>query len=136
MLAQINDLTFPSNRSNITLVETFIEEVFEDLKIKEEFYGNILVAVTEAVTNAIIHGNDSNDSKMVIVSVDTPKENSLVFTIEDEGIGFTPEDVPDPTSPENIEKPHGRGIFLMKHLSDNVKFNKNGSSVSVEFNIS
>ena len=63
MLAQINDLTFPSNRSNITLVETFIEEVFEDLKIKDEFYGNILVAVTEAVTNAIIHGNKSNDSK-------------------------------------------------------------------------
>jgi serine/threonine-protein kinase RsbW len=135
MLAQINDLTFPSNRSNITLVETFIEEVFEDLKIKDEFYGNILVAVTEAVTNAIIHGNNSNDSKMVIVSVDTPKKNSLVFTIEDEGFGFTPEDVPDPTSPENIEKPHGRGIFLMKHLSDNVKFNNNGSSVSVEFNI-
>ena len=52
---------------------------------------------------------------MVIVSVDTPKKNSLVFTIEDEGFGFTPEDVPDPTSPENIEKPHGRGIFLMKH---------------------
>ncbi|HIF15454.1 MAG TPA: ATP-binding protein [Bacteroidetes bacterium] len=135
MLAQINDLTFPSNRSNITLVETFIEEVFEDLKIKDEFYGNILVAVTEAVTNAIIHGNNSNDSKMVIVSVDTPKKNSLVFTIEDEGFGFTPEDVPDPTSPENIEKPHGRGIFLMKHLSDNVRFNNNGSSVSVEFNI-
>ena len=135
MLAQINHLTFPSNRSNITLVETFIEEVFEDLKIKDEFYGNILVAVTEAVTNAIIHGNNSNDSKMVIVSVDTPKKNSLVFTIEDEGFGFTPEDVPDPTSPENIEKPHGRGIFLMKHLSDNVKFNNNGSSVSVEFNI-
>jgi len=135
MLAQINDLTFPSNRSNITLVETFIEEVFEDLKIKDEFYGNILVAVTEAVTNAIIHGNNSNDSKMVIVSVDTPKKNSLVFTIEDEGFGFTPEDVPDPTSPENIEKPHGRGIFLMKHLSDNVRFKNNGSSVSVEFNI-
>ena len=135
MLAQINDLTFPSNRSNITLVETFIEEVFEDLKIKDEFYGNILVAVTEAVTNAIIHGNKSNDSKMVIVSVDTPKKNSLVFTIEDEGFGFTPEDVPDPTSPENIEKPHGRGIFLMKHLSDNVRFKNNGSSVSVEFNI-
>jgi len=135
MLAQINDLTFPSNRSNINLVETFIEEVFEDLKIKDEFYGNILVAVTEAVTNAIIHGNNSNDSKMVIVSVDTPKKNSLVFTIEDEGFGFTPEDVPDPTSPENIEKPHGRGIFLMKHLSDNVRFNNNGSSVSVEFNI-
>ena len=135
MLAQINDLTFPSNRSNITLVETFIEEVFEDLKIKDEFYGNILVAVTEAVTNAIIHGNNSNDSKMVIVSVDTPKKNSLVFTIEDEWFGFTPEDVPDPTSPENIEKPHGRGIFLMKHLSDNVRFNNNGSSVSVEFNI-
>ena len=135
MLAQINVLTFPSNRSNITLVETFIEEVFEDLKIKDEFYGNILVAVTEAVTNAIIHGNNSNDSKMVIVSVDTPKKNSLVFTIEDEGFGFTPEDVPDPTSPENIEKPHGRGIFLMKHLSDNVRFKNNGSSVSVEFNI-
>tara|TARA_Y100001934_G_scaffold94419_1_gene116525 strand:+ start:1114 stop:1521 length:408 start_codon:yes stop_codon:yes gene_type:complete len=135
MLAKINDLTFPSDRSNITLVETFIEEVFKDLKIKDEYYGNILVAVTEAVTNAIIHGNDSNNTKMVTINVDTPKENTLVFTIEDEGFGFNPEDVPDPTSPENIEKPHGRGIFLMKHLSDKVRFNKNGSSVSVEFNV-
>ena len=135
MLAKINDLTFPSDRSNITLVETFIEEVFKDLKIKDEYYGNILVAVTEAVTNAIIHGNDSNNTKMVTINVDTPKENTLVFTIEDEGFGFNPEDVPDPTSPENIEKPHGRGIFLMKHLSDKVRFNKNGASVSVEFNV-
>ena len=135
MLAKINDLTFPSNRSNITLVETFIEEVFKDLKVKDEFYGNILVAVTEAVTNAIIHGNNSIDAKMVSISVDTPKENTLIFTIEDDGAGFNPEDVPDPTSPENIEKPHGRGIFLMKHLSDKVTFNKNGSSVSIEFSI-
>tara|TARA_B100000530_G_C15741318_1_gene401825 strand:+ start:304 stop:711 length:408 start_codon:yes stop_codon:yes gene_type:complete len=135
MLAKINDLTFPSNRSNITLVETFIEEVFKDLKVKDEFYGNILVAVTEAVTNAIIHGNKSIDAKMVSISVETPKENSLIFTIEDDGAGFNPEDVPDPTSPENIEKPHGRGIFLMKHLSDKVTFNKNGSSVSIEFSI-
>jgi serine/threonine-protein kinase RsbW len=135
MLAKINDLTFPSNRSNITLVETFIEEVFKDLKVKDEFYGNILVAVTEAVTNAIIHGNNSIDAKMVSISVETPKENTLIFTIEDDGAGFNPEDVPDPTSPENIEKPHGRGIFLMKHLSDKVTFNKNGSSVSIEFSI-
>ena len=135
MLAKINDLTFPSNRSNITLVETFIEEVFKDLKVKDEFYGNILVAVTEAVTNAIIHGNKSIDAKMVSISVETPKESSLIFTIEDDGAGFNPEDVPDPTSPENIEKPHGRGIFLMKHLSDKVTFNKNGSSVSIEFSI-
>ena len=98
-------------------------------------YGNVLVAVSEAVTNAMIHGNKSKEAKNVTLGISLPKENSVCFTIEDEGIGFDSEAIPDPTSPENIEKPHGRGVFLMKNLADNVEFLNEGSKVKMDFNL-
>ena len=107
--------------------------MFKEVKLKDEMYGNVLVAVSEAVTNAMIHGNKSNESKSVTLSMRLPKKNSICFTIEDEGVGFDAESVPDPTSPENLEKPNGRGIFLMRHLADSVEFENNGSKVNVEF---
>jgi len=63
----------------------------------------------------------------------TVHENNLRFTIEDEGPGFDYDNLPDPTAPENIEKPHGRGVFLMKKLADNCLFEDNGRVVILEF---
>ena len=65
-----------------------------------------------------------------------PSERELVFTIKDQGAGFDFDNLPDPTEPENIEKPHGRGIYLMKHLADKVKFSDNGRAVELNFSIS
>jgi serine/threonine-protein kinase RsbW len=135
MITKTNEIIFSSEPSNIVLVEKFIEDVFKEGPIKDEMYGNVLVAVSEAVTNAMIHGNKSKEAKNVTLGISLPKENSVCFTIEDEGIGFDSEAVPDPTSPENIEKPHGRGIFLMRHLADKVEFEKNGARVLIEFSL-
>ena len=104
----------------------------EGLKLNEDHYGNILIAVTEAVNNAIIHGNGNNEDKKVKVDVETG-EDRVVFIVADEGSGFDFNNLPDPTAPENIEKPDGRGIFLMKNLSDEVNFDLNGSKVSITF---
>jgi serine/threonine-protein kinase RsbW len=82
-----------------------------------------MVAVTESVNNAIRHGNKLDKNKSVFLSVNS-EENQLKFTIEDEGPGFNPDTLPDPTAPENLDKLGGRGIFLMKHLSDQVHFTK------------
>lgn len=128
------NLTFSSVSENIALVESLVDDICEGHKINEDNYGNILVAVTEAVTNAIQHGNKYDPKKNVKVEVNT--NNDLIkFVIQDEGKGFDYSHLPDPTNPENIEKPHGRGIFLMQHLADNVNFKDHGRVVELNFKI-
>lgn len=128
----MHSIEIESDLNNIPEVESLIDKVCEDLSLNEDHYGNILIAVTEAVNNAIIHGNKSELVKSV--TVDVVQENgSVVFSVLDQGNGFDFENLPDPTAPENIEKPDGRGIFLMKNLSDEVKFELNGSKVSITF---
>jgi serine/threonine-protein kinase RsbW len=121
-----SDLKFMSE------VELLIDTVCEDLALNEDHYGNILIAVTEAVNNAIVHGNHNDEDKKVKVEV-AKEEEKVIFIVVDEGKGFDFENLPDPTAPENIEKPDGRGIFLMKNLSDEVNFDLNGSKVSITF---
>ena len=123
---------FSSEIENINIVERFIDEVCDTYKVGEENYGNILIALTEAVNNAISHGNRRDASKKVVLTFKpTPKE--LVFVIEDEGPGFDYDNLPDPTAPENIEQPNGRGVFLMRHLADETKFDETGSTVELKF---
>ena len=130
----MHKLVINSNINNISEVEKLIDQVCEDLNIKEDIYGNILIAVTEAVNNSILHGNASNEELKVTIEVVKKESNTeVVFTVSDEGKGFDFNHLPDPTAPENLEKPDGRGIFLMKNLSDNVEFFNNGSKVSITF---
>lgn len=121
-----------SKLDSIAEVETLIDNVCEELKLNEDHYGNILIAVTEAVNNAIIHGNKYNLDKTVKVDV-VKSDSNVLFTVSDKGDGFDFNNLPDPTAPENIEKPDGRGIFLMKNLSDEVVFESNGSKVNITF---
>jgi serine/threonine-protein kinase RsbW len=126
-------IKFPSVIENIHLVERLIDEIVEQHHIKEDFYGELLIAMTEAVNNAIVHGNKLDTSKQVTVDFDIVDGKVLRFTVEDEGPGFDYNSLPDPTAPENIEKPHGRGVFLMRQLSDHCEFNDNGRVVVLDF---
>ncbi len=128
----MHSIEIGSDLKNLSEVESLIDRVCEDLKLNEDNYGNILIAVTEAVNNAIVHGNNSVEEKLVKLTVENVDEQ-VVFVVEDEGDGFDFNDLPDPTAPENIEKPDGRGIFLMKNLADEVDFDLNGSKVSITF---
>jgi serine/threonine-protein kinase RsbW len=123
-----------SKTENITLVEKLIDEVCEQNKVNEDHYGNILIAITEAVNNAILHGNKNNPDKVVNINVETVS-NKLSFKISDQGKGFDYNNLPDPTDPENIEKPNGRGVFLMKNLADEVAFHNNGTTVELKFTV-
>jgi serine/threonine-protein kinase RsbW len=127
-------LHISSKAENIVLVEKFIDEVCSIFKVNEEVYGNILVALTEAVNNAIQHGNQNNPNKNVDVSFKYSPEQ-ISFTIKDEGAGFDYTNLPDPTDPKNIEKLNGRGVFLMRNLADKVSFEENGSKVILDFNL-
>ena len=128
------ELVIKSKLENMSLVENFIDEVSISLAVVSDLYGNLLISTIEAVTNAIVHGNENNPDKLVHISVDSDG-HSVKVKVADEGKGFNVDVVPDPTKPDLIEKPDGRGIFLMKNLADKVKFDKNGSVVTLTFNI-
>lgn len=122
-----------SKADNLRLVEKLIDDVCQVYKVNEDAYGNILIAVTEAVNNAINHGNQNNPNKFVNIGFKTDNKQ-LVFSVSDEGSGFNYTDLPDPTDPTNIDKPNGRGVFLMKNLADSIKFLQNGKTVLLAFN--
>jgi len=122
----------PSMVENIRMIESFIDNAKERFHLDDDIYGNIMIAVTEAVNNAIKHGNNNNKTKNVYLSL-ALDESVIKFVVKDEGEGFNYDNLPDPTSPENLEKPGGRGIFLMKHLSDEVSFKDNGRIVELSF---
>jgi serine/threonine-protein kinase RsbW len=130
----MEELSIPSDFAQIASVESLIDSVFNEHFTDSDSYGNILVSVTEAVNNAIIHGNEKDSSKTVGITV-SKNDNAIVFTIKDMGKGFDYENLPDPTAPENLEKENGRGIFLMKSLSDGVEFTNGGSEVDIRFEL-
>lgn len=128
------NIQIPSLPENIRIVESFIDNAKDRFHITDDLYGNIMVAVTESVNNAILHGNNSDAKKAVHLTLELIEEK-ITFKIKDEGTGFDPSSLDDPTAPENIEKIGGRGIFLMNHLSDEVTFSDDGTEVELVFNV-
>ena len=128
------DLQIPSDIGNLRLVEKAIDELSSELNLSDEIYGNVMVATMEATNNAIIHGNNSDPKKNVKIQIQL-EEKELKVHVEDQGIGFDYANVPDPTSPENLEKINGRGIFLMEHLSDEIIYQEEGRIVVLKFRL-
>jgi len=124
-----------SSFDSLSQIEKFVDDIFEKYQITEDHYGNILIALTEAVNNAITHGNKLNPKKKVNLNVEK-RTKDVYFTIKDEGAGFDYAKVPDPTLPENLQKLRGRGIFLMRSLADNVDFEENGKIIKLKFSVS
>lgn len=127
-------ISIQSKIENINIIEKMIDEVSEEAKINSEVYGKMLIATVEAVNNSIVHGNKEDDTKTVTVTFNIDEERVSIF-IQDEGPGFNYEKVPDPTIPENIENIHGRGVYLMRHLADDVVFHGNGNKVEIQFEL-
>jgi len=117
------------------IVEAAIDKIRHDLNIREEVFGNVLIAVTEAVNNAYYHGNKGDNNKTVKISFIKPGQYRLAVVVCDQGEGFDPDNLEDPTEPENIEKEGGRGVFLMKNLCDKLSFSEGGKVVELNFNI-
>ena len=125
-------ISIPSLIENITIIESFIDNAREKFKINDDIYGNIMVSVTECVSNAIIHGNKQDAKKPVNIELRFLNDQ-IRFIIEDQGKGFDYQELRDPTSPEHLEKTGGRGVFIMKHLSDEVHFEENGRRTVLTF---
>jgi len=125
-------LKIPSLPENIRIVESFIENARDKIKFNDDVYGNIMIAVTESVSNAIIHGNKNDQTKIVDLCLEADT-TCISCTVHDEGRGFDDENLPDPTAPDNLFKTGGRGIFLIKNLADEVNFLSNGSTILMKF---
>ena len=129
----IESLRLSSTYKSVADIERLIDKVCTSVGVNEDAYGNVLIAVTEAVNNAIQHGNKENEELSIDVSV-KDNQNKVCFSVKDEGVGFDFENLPDPTSPENLLKENGRGIYLMRNLADKVEFTGQGNEVCLFFN--
>lgn len=129
-------LSLESRPENISSIERFVEEICDYYNINDTYFGNILIALTEAFQNALEHGNKKDPSKQIQVVFES-KPKGLSFTVTDEGEGFNPELVPDPLDLEvSADTEKGRGIFLMRALSDKIIMHDKGRSVEMFFRIS
>jgi serine/threonine-protein kinase RsbW len=115
-------LEVESNAKNLITVEEFVNYFAVDLNINADKIPGLLLAVTEASTNAIIHGNKSDETKLIMIDV-TKEDNQLIIRVKDQGKGFDPNKIPDPTETDNLLKDSGRGIYLMRVYMDDLKFN-------------
>lgn len=128
------ELKIESDISKIKDVEKLVDESLDGIDVAKTIYGNVLISVTEAVNNSIIHGNKRDINKNVLITVNR-EDDFISFKIEDEGNGFDYSKIPDPTSPDNLKNLNGRGIFLMHQLSDEIEFEENGKRVEMKFKI-
>jgi serine/threonine-protein kinase RsbW len=115
-------LEIESNPKNLITIEEFVNYFAVDMNIDREKIPGLLLSITEASTNAIIHANKSDESKLVIIDVNK-EEDQLVIRVKDQGKGFDPSKIPDPTESDNLLKDSGRGIYLMRVYMDDLKFN-------------
>jgi len=116
--------------SSVDEVESFVDQVIQSFQLTDDLRGNLLISLTEAVTNAIRHGNRLAEDKYVQVEV-WNKKRKLRVLVRDEGCGFEPTELPDPTSPSCIATEGGRGVFLMRALSDEIRFFEEGTVVEM-----
>lgn len=129
-------LEIESDPNNLITVEEFVNYFSKDLGLDEEKINGLLLSVTEATTNAIIHGNKGDKSKIVTINV-SANEHLLTIIVRDQGGGFDPNRVPDPTHPDNLLKDSGRGLYLMRVYMDELFYNHTptGTETILKLNI-
>ncbi|THH35529.1 ATP-binding protein [Neolewinella litorea] len=125
-------LTLASDPSNINQVEQLVHQIANRFKLDQEKHDNLLISLTEAVNNAIIHGNKQDRSKTVSICMDRIR---LSIRVSDQGHGFNYRSLPDPTCPERICECGGRGVFLMTQLCDRMRYIDGGSTVEMQFRL-
>jgi anti-sigma regulatory factor (Ser/Thr protein kinase) len=126
-------LVLKSNLSELPKLERFVEKISDEFNIGHTYFSNIIVSLTELAKNAIIHGNNYNFEKKVLIDFEQ-KEGKLRFSITDEGKGFS-KGIPNLYDESSYDNNESNGLFIVKYLSDNIEFHKNGSQIVVDFNI-
>jgi serine/threonine-protein kinase RsbW len=124
------EITIPSDPAEARGVQEKIERLLLERQASDRDIFCIKLALEEALINAIKHGNQMDRAKTVRISYRFFSDR-FECSISDEGGGFDPSEVPDPTAAENLERPCGRGLMLMRHYMNEVAYNDQGNSVSM-----
>lgn len=127
-------LTISSKLRNIDHVREFVREVFKESNLNMNSFNRIFLGISEAVNNAIMHGNKMNPEKNVFIKMNL-QGNKIHVEVEDEGNGFNDFHLFDPTKRENIKREHGRGIYILSKIADELSFKDNGRKVFIQFTI-
>ena len=133
-IAELYTLQLPSQYESISKLELLIEELADKYNVADDTFANMMTCLNEAVINAIVHGNKLDPDKKVIVNAEIDGHR-IIWTVTDEGEGFDPDYIPDPTAPENLESLSGRGVFIIKQLADQCIFNGRGNEIELHFKI-
>lgn len=133
-MEETRELVLPSKMESLNRLEEFVSGLMKWARLEKDRLNDIMLILTEAVTNAIVHGNDNNPQKKVKIQAKL-SDKKLTFVIEDEGPGFNPGEIPNPLDSENLLKPGGRGIYLIKYYADYVHYSDKGNKVTIEFDI-
>lgn len=121
ILKKKNQITVPSSLDYLKDVDDFVEKRLKRVGLPEDLLADVAISVTEAVTNAVVHGNKNDLEKNVVINLEI-KDQEIIVWIKDQGNGFDPESVPSPVEKDNLLKKVGRGIFILKSLMDEVDF--------------
>jgi serine/threonine-protein kinase RsbW len=127
-------LVLNSSFEEMERVEPFVRELQKWANFDEHNLDRIQLVLSEAINNAVVHGNRENPNKKVFVTAQL-NEKILNVTVRDEGEGFDPDSLADPLKDENLLKEGGRGVYLIKHYADDIQFSKGGKELAVSFHL-
>ncbi|HMS69878.1 MAG TPA: ATP-binding protein [Saprospiraceae bacterium] len=126
------ELRIQTRPENINQLENYVQEVVTQVGMGSNKFADILISLTEAVNNAMIHGNKNCEEKNVLIRCKGQKAG-IAFLVKDEGDGFNPSEVPNPTDENLLDCCGGRGVYIMTQLADRVKYMDNGTTVEMYF---
>lgn len=127
-------LEIKSTYEELERVVDLLNDLQSALEFDDEFYARLMLTVSEAATNAVVHGNELDESKKTILTA-VVEDSMLIITTTDEGDGFVPEEVPNPLAEENLLKTSGRGVFLMQEYADGVEYQDEGRTLILKFKL-
>jgi serine/threonine-protein kinase RsbW len=122
-------VTMAADRAAVDSVVQGVIDIIREMQCADGREQAVELALTEALANAVIHGAKSDPSKIIECDVACDETRGMLIVVRDPGNGFDPKSIPDPCVGENIYSEHGRGIYLINQLMDEVKFHKNGTEI-------
>ncbi len=128
-------LVLNSSFEEMKRVQPFVKELTEWADLDDDDYNRIMLTLSEAVNNAIMHGNNEDPDKNAYINVTLGDDRTMLINVRDEGDGFDPEDIPNPLKEENLLNEGGRGIYLMRQYADKVQFTDGGREIIMTFNL-
>jgi serine/threonine-protein kinase RsbW len=132
----IYELTLESDIREVKRVEKLVQTMSKEHRFDKHFIYDLMVVITEATNNAILHGNALDTTKHAYLRCEIA-DADLIIDVWDEGNGFNPDTLPNPLAEENLMKPSGRGVFLMKQYATELKyvFSERGTTLSMRIPI-